>query len=424
MDPLSIVASCIAVAGAGGTVVRGLRKLKDLRNIPEILLAVLNEIADLTLVIQEIKSSFQSNQTASTVPQTSISIVNQLFDRAQAILLELDQIINYRLILPPRDNGNVAFNRSAWISEERQVNRLQARLRTARLDIAATFAALNLLVPQSSKLIDYGVNFLTELSTRTNHLEIRIQELSILTESIRTSQLSDSNTFRLEQISQQEASKQLLRQLRRLRDSQDHNEGALRSLSDDLAMMRGSMLPARINGTTSQNTSQLLPSLTSSLMPQQGPLSDIVGVKVQQIITSPCLQKCSCRCHTRRQWRTPQILSQIIGRLFSGYSSIPSTAPSCDKAMCDRYQHVLATVLYVFPGWFLERILLIDVLYTKRDGPVATLRMMRIRPIASMVFYFTEMGNLAKVRLLFQKGEASPFDVSAELKMSQLQVCR
>ena len=51
MDTLSITASCIAVAGAGGAAVNGLKNLYDLTKVPDILLSIINEVADLTLVV-------------------------------------------------------------------------------------------------------------------------------------------------------------------------------------------------------------------------------------------------------------------------------------------------------------------------------------------------------------------------------------
>ena len=142
MDPLSITASCITVVATGGSVVKGLKKLRDLNKIPEILLSIINEVADLTLVLQDIRLNFRRDSLH--VPQSAVIVIEQLLERAQAELLELDQIINYRLLLPPKEKGELVFSRCAWISEERRVQQLQASLRTTRLDIAARFTALNL----------------------------------------------------------------------------------------------------------------------------------------------------------------------------------------------------------------------------------------------------------------------------------------
>ena len=152
MDPLSIVASCIAVLGAGGTAIRGLQKLSDLRNVPAVLMAVMNEIADLTFLVQEIKTIFQAYQDTLHASNVSFSteVITQLFDRAQAVLLDLDQVINYQILVKIKRNsqgeGKIIINRSAWLRKERHVCRLQERLRTVRLDLATGLTALNLFV--------------------------------------------------------------------------------------------------------------------------------------------------------------------------------------------------------------------------------------------------------------------------------------
>ena len=144
MDPLSVAASCIAVLGAGGTAIRGLKKLIDLHRVPDVLLAVINEVSDL----QEIKLIFQMHQDTSTSFQSLLSAttITQLLNRAQEILLALDQIINYRLLIEIRHSGEekMVINRSAWLREEHHIRRLQERLRVVRLDIAAGLAVLNL----------------------------------------------------------------------------------------------------------------------------------------------------------------------------------------------------------------------------------------------------------------------------------------
>ena len=161
MDPLSITASCIAVTGAGGAAVRGLKKLRDLTKLPDALLSVVNEIADLKLVVQDIRSSFRLHQDSSNISQASVAVIDQLLDRAQTTLLELDQVINYRLLLVPSKKGETTFSRTAWILEEQRVLRLQSSLRATRMDLAARFAALSLYASQEVNklvmLIDFPI---------------------------------------------------------------------------------------------------------------------------------------------------------------------------------------------------------------------------------------------------------------------------
>ena len=149
MDPLSVIASCIAVAGAGDTAIKGLKKLRSLSSLPDILLAIINEVADLTLVVQDLRSSCQLHQNSTNTSQTSSSAITQLLDHAQATLLQLDQIINYRLLRRPKPTGEITFSRSAWIIEEQRVRRLQGNLRSTRLSISA----LNMYVSQYLALL-------------------------------------------------------------------------------------------------------------------------------------------------------------------------------------------------------------------------------------------------------------------------------
>ena len=143
MDPLSITGSCVAVACAGEAVVKVLKNIRDLTRVPDILLSIINEVADLTSIVHVFRSSFQAHEASSNVSQTSISLINQLLDRTQATLLELDQVINHRVLQPPKPNEKVTFGRTAWLAEQRHVQRLQKALRISKLDIMIQLSALN-----------------------------------------------------------------------------------------------------------------------------------------------------------------------------------------------------------------------------------------------------------------------------------------
>ena len=54
MDPLSIIASTIAILQAGGAVGGGLRKLVSLKDAPATLLLLNNDAADLELVVRAV----------------------------------------------------------------------------------------------------------------------------------------------------------------------------------------------------------------------------------------------------------------------------------------------------------------------------------------------------------------------------------
>ena len=94
--------------------------------------------------------TFHLHQDTLTTFRSAIShtTITQLLEQAQAILLELDQIVNYQIIMEIKHSveAKMVVNRLAWLREERHVCRLQDSLRVARLDIAAALAAFNLYV--------------------------------------------------------------------------------------------------------------------------------------------------------------------------------------------------------------------------------------------------------------------------------------
>ena len=98
-------------------------------------------------------------------------------------------------------------------------------------------------------------------------------------------------------------------------------------------------------------------------------------------------------------------------------------APSCDCTSCTRHEKSSITVYYVFPSWILQRILIILLCSSRRDGPFMSLRPVNIRSGSDQVFFWAGEGYIAKIRILFKNGEASPFDVKAENYGSLLTVC-
>ncbi|KAL9118326.1 MAG: hypothetical protein Q9187_005131, partial [Circinaria calcarea] len=380
----------IAVLGAGGKVVKGLTKLKDLRNVPDLLLAVVNEVSDLSLIVQEIRAIFGQDTIHGTIPPTATSTLTQLLDRAQVVLLELDQIINYRLLLPPNNDDEINVSHSAWLGEERHVLKLQTRLRTIRLDIVAGLATLNL----SSAL----------------RLEVRLQELGIMTENVQQSQQLCEDHLR--QAPRQDAVEQMFAQLRHLQDLQYRTDSTLRGLSNDLITSRELTACSSVNQQSPRGISTVTGPLISDrvTLPRS---SNAINIKVKQYRGASCPPRCLCKCHTSKQMRSPQLLDRLIGNLFLGYSHTPIFAPSCDKATCGQLPFCFITITYLFPTWFLHQILSIFFVYTKRDGPALSLRTLRIRSGTDVIFHSAAIGDITRIKSLFAKGEASPFDVMA-----------
>ena len=142
-DPFSIVANCAALIGICKGVCIGFEKLRDLREASSALCALNNEVTDLSLVIQGVKSVFQSPSHPSATPQEASCSIIEILRRANSILLELDIIINYRLLNLPDNAGNIRVNRTAWVREKAGVQKVLEHLRVTKQDLTLAVSALN-----------------------------------------------------------------------------------------------------------------------------------------------------------------------------------------------------------------------------------------------------------------------------------------
>ena len=95
MDPLSLTASIIAILGAGGTISKGLSKIRHLKRAPYIVLQLNNEVTDLHLLICAVDDLYR--QTDQSVLDTQEYVIRSALERAKHAVLELEELIEYVL---------------------------------------------------------------------------------------------------------------------------------------------------------------------------------------------------------------------------------------------------------------------------------------------------------------------------------------
>lgn len=125
MDPLSVGASVIAVVGATGKVVKGIRRLKALQDAPKELDDLLTEVSQLELVVQ----------ASRKVQENTESELGILLKTAQGLVTEFESLIEYKLTEPGTSNK---VDRWQWIRSSKDVERLRVKLR----DVTANLVAL------------------------------------------------------------------------------------------------------------------------------------------------------------------------------------------------------------------------------------------------------------------------------------------
>jgi len=138
MDPLSLTASVIAVIGAADSTGKGLLKLIALRGVPDIVLALNNEIAELKLMLHELEALLYDT-TLSEVSRAHLNSsvlpnVLRAKDRLDALRTVTEQELHRR-------DGSI--NRAAWLKVERKVCRIQISLRDSRQSINVALSIVN-----------------------------------------------------------------------------------------------------------------------------------------------------------------------------------------------------------------------------------------------------------------------------------------
>ena len=96
-DPLSLAASVIAVVGVAKGVALTMSKIKNIHNAPAEVLALSNEVSDLQILLDDVQKHIVRNPYLS---QERLQYLSTLVGKAKDKLLQLDELIQYRLLRP------------------------------------------------------------------------------------------------------------------------------------------------------------------------------------------------------------------------------------------------------------------------------------------------------------------------------------
>lgn len=135
-------------------------------------------------------------------------------------------------------------------------------------------------------------------------------------------------------------------------------------------------------------------------------------IKPSQLESS--ISGCSCSCHTRDWLKSPKILQSVLGSLVMGHNSLPFLTRKCDNLACRDHSAPSLTASYAFPRWFAHRIISVRATSEAKRGPELLLRVWRVRPWNSKIFFAVQKGRTNLVKQLFDTGGASVFDVTEE----------
>ena len=149
-DGLSLVASIIAVLGAADTIGKTLSRVKVLRSAPDEVLALNNEISDLTITLRNVDSCISMGTTQGigttdrrAIPKDVFQHMSTLITRAKDQLLQLEQLIHYRILKSGSFDGEYKVFRARWVRARSTVESHRQALRDVRQNIVMQLLIIN-----------------------------------------------------------------------------------------------------------------------------------------------------------------------------------------------------------------------------------------------------------------------------------------
>ena len=119
-----------------------LAKIKNVRNAPEELLALINEVSDLQIVLGDIRSYTQTTIISPTL-QDAFQHLSVLINRAKDKLLQLDELVQYRLTKPDSAIDRIKVSRREWTRAKTTIDNFRQSLRDIKLNIIAQMGVIN-----------------------------------------------------------------------------------------------------------------------------------------------------------------------------------------------------------------------------------------------------------------------------------------
>ena len=366
MEPISGIASVIAIIGAANTTIHSINRIRSLAKAPKAINGLIDEVEALRRLLSDIQQLHEpmeahrllllrdSSGESSNVSPKSKSLLNIYLTQARKKLAELDELIDKNFKgASGRFHKGPRSARLVWLCSERRVNALRNDIHSISTSMTACLAMT--AVTGQFRLQSYleettlGTREIVFSHTRTNKVQSGV-------DSPRDSQLE------------------------RMDNDQDQDDWTYPS----------TCFPSQLSRDTSQNENY-------------------------------CKSCCACCCHKRTRIQTSSAIGNLMGSLdlthYNGYSNLP-----CNEKSCQRRIQIMLNLTYHFPRWLLRCIINTYWGLDSVGCPTVALRMPRIRPDTAPIFHLAAAGDIVGMRRMFRLGLASPDDVSHAFGYSVLHV--
>ncbi|KAL9589864.1 MAG: hypothetical protein Q9203_001319 [Teloschistes exilis] len=377
MDPLSITTGVIAIIGVVDQAAKCIQKLRAIRQAPQELRLLINEVADLWEVLRLVETAQRPPEyRESALPleeEEAAKGLDRLIARISGKLLELDSLLDHHWSHTQRRMPDFS-----WIRGKQRADALRADLTQLRMNISTALSA-------------------TACAT-VSRVESAVERLN--SEQLKSTQVLTSLVGRLGlkhqdpissnfQIDQKQCNLNLTLQYPVQPEEIAH-------FTDPKFPREGSTMTRRIPGT-----------LKPSAPPTTSQPLHIHARKG----TGACQSWCSCACHAKNVLRTNR--RNGLASLSISYSGLPWVTAKCDQKSC-RSRSLPAVALNIqFPSWLWKQYLSSSFVCSPLHTTNLNFALSRTVSWMSSLWRHGLDGNVRAIQDLFSEGLASPFDVQA-----------
>ena len=385
MDPLSISASVLTLLGAGGTLAKLLRKGIDLKNAPDVLRALNDEVSELQSTANDVNDLLWRATRESDDPPPK-SLISSL-SRVKSVLLQLESYVSYQLTTFTANGESIRLDKSVYLRAERRLQELKDEIYASRIALASALSLFSSSIGMRNSIQSRQIFCSLEL------LHDKVEMVPAL--ALRVLDAPQPSSFPQTTLRTIETAGKLLERRPGIDlgnvDSKDRS-----SISPDAPSQSQYADRRMVVSREPRNQRQL----------ESAP-------KVQ-LIQDSCNTGCHCPCHSIRQIRSPKLLRTILGSFFLSYRAYPSLKQAC-SVRCRARAGGLACS-YAFPPLLLECAISIMYSCALAKGPELLLRVMRKRNFEffGALLEAPESFALKELKHMLDCGEASVLDIDED----------
>lgn len=140
MDPLSITAGGLAIAGAIGQVAKCIQRLRAIRQAPEEIRLLLEEVLDLNGLLHQLEPAQSQKFDASDTTDPAGVGLDWHIARTSSKLQELDSLLQEHTSKPAR----FGIDHLGWSKGRQRANALRRDLKVLRQNLTASLGAFTL----------------------------------------------------------------------------------------------------------------------------------------------------------------------------------------------------------------------------------------------------------------------------------------